>query len=238
MPREKILPEHYQEEITYTPEHWQLLRELRVKTKRVLAALQRFNASSHGSIARGDITSKSDIDIIIPFRVDEFQLVEPLRAIDYPDFQDRFLVQATPLSAIKATLVLEEKLSITWPLIAFYPRESDFYAFGGLLSLEDAIQDKRVPGINKQLVFIDPTPKGHSSWRVSKENASSAAHQLNIKIETIFERLRVLKRRDQVGRTGIFLKVLLSPNESFGEVLRRIESKNPASRRRIKRKKI
>ncbi|MHA1359476.1 MAG: hypothetical protein ACTSQI_14800 [Candidatus Helarchaeota archaeon] len=61
---------------------------------------------------------------------------------------------------------------------------------------------------------------------------------LNIGIDMILERIRVLERRDQVGRTGIFKKRLLTPAESFGEVLREISASDPASRRRIKRKKI
>ncbi|MHA1405153.1 MAG: nucleotidyltransferase domain-containing protein [Candidatus Helarchaeota archaeon] len=238
MPREKVAPNHFQDEIIYSPEHWKLFREFRLKTKEILTALKNFNAASHGSIARGDVTSKSDIDIIIPYKIDEFQLIKPLGSINYSRFRERYIIQATPLSAIKATIVLGENVSLTFPLIAFYPREFDFYAFGGFLTLEDALLEKRIPGITKQLLFITPTDRGHASWRVTQENAALAAKKLCVNVNTILERLRVLERRDRIGRTGIFLKVAISPNESFGEVLRSIERKNPASRRRIKRKKI
>ncbi|MHC1591370.1 MAG: nucleotidyltransferase domain-containing protein [Candidatus Helarchaeales archaeon] len=238
MPREKVLPNYFEEEVVYSKEHWSLFRKLREKTKKILSALKNFNAATHGSIARGDITPQSDIDIIILDKVDEFELVRPLDLIGYHEFQERYLIQATPLSAIKGTIVLEKNISITFPLIAFYPRERDFYAFGGILSIQDAFKDARVPGINKQLLFIEPTAGGHLAWRVTEENAAIASKRLGINIHTILERLRVLERRDRVGRTGIFLKRALSPDESFGEVLRNIERKNPASRRRIRRKKI
>ncbi|MHA1252480.1 MAG: nucleotidyltransferase domain-containing protein, partial [Candidatus Helarchaeota archaeon] len=68
--------------------------------------------------------------------------------------------------------------------------------------------------------------------------ASVIAKKLKISIETVLERIRVLEHRDKVGRTGVFLKRMLRPDESFGEVLNQIKDSNPATRRRIRRKHI
>ncbi|HUY01197.1 MAG TPA: hypothetical protein VMV49_16675, partial [Candidatus Deferrimicrobium sp.] len=132
------------------------------------------------------------------------------------------------------------ELSVTFPLVPFYPRENEFYSFGGVLGYQDLANDikKRVPGVNKQLFFVEPTEHGHREYRVTPENASIVAKNLNISVDTIYERIRVLERRDKVGRTGIFKRRLLKPSEAFGEVLQEISASDPASRRRIKRKKI
>jgi predicted nucleotidyltransferase len=237
--REKVAPEYLEQECQYSPEHWDLFQNLRSTAYAALKALQTFSPLIHGSIARGDISKTSDIDIIIPYQISEFQITGNLS--DYEPVE-RWIVQATPLAAIKGVIIFSvaPELSVTFPLVPFYPRENEFYTFGGVLGYQDLTHDimKRVPGINKQLFFIDPTEKGHREYRVTSENASIIAKNLNISIDTIYERIRVLERRDKVGRTGIFKKRLLSPSEAFGEVLREISASDPASRRRIKRKKI
>ncbi len=239
MVREQVAQEYLEEEYEYALEHWDMLDELREIAFPVLEALKPFNPLLHGSVARGDISKTSDIDIIIPSKIPEFQITVAVSSLNYTPIE-RWLVQATPLAAIKGVLVYSPTLSITFPLIPFYPREYEFYAFGGALSFEELSQNRkiRVPGINKKLLFVEPTEKGHKEYRVTSENASIIAKVLNINIETILERIRVLERRSRVGRTGIFKKRLLSPSESFGEVLKEIAASDPASRRRIKRKKI
>ncbi len=225
--------------IEYDADHWRMFRELREVAYPLLETLKTFSPLVHGSIARGDISKTSDIDVILPRQVKEFQISAAMDAIDYAP-SERWLVQATPLSAIKGVLIYTPTVSLTFPLIPFYPREYEFYHFGGAVGFENLTRERelRVPGINKQLLFVDPTDSGHNEYRVTFENASLIAKMLNISIDTILERIRVLERRDQVGRTGIFKKRLLTPSESFGEVLREIAASDPASRRRIKRKKI
>ncbi|MFX1298895.1 MAG: nucleotidyltransferase domain-containing protein [Promethearchaeota archaeon] len=239
MVREKVAKEYLEKEQEYGSDHWNWFYKLRKIGIIVLKALKIFSPLLHGSIARGDITRTSDIDIIIPSQVKEFQISIAMSSLDYEPIE-RWIVQATPLSAIKGVLIYTPTLSITFPLIPFYPREYEFYYFGGALSFDEISQnmDKRVQGINKQLLFIEPTEKGHKEYRITAENANIIAKILNISIDTILERIRVLKRRDKVGRTGIFKKRLLKPSESFGEVLKEIADSDPASRRRIKRKKI
>jgi len=237
MPREKIAPNHISREVLYTEQIWSIFNQKRKLAQKIMEILKKFTPLIHGSIARGDVKPTSDIDIIIPHTIDEFQLIPPLESINYK-IKERWIVQATPLSAIKANLVISSEISITIPLIPFYPRELQFYDFGGKIGLEDVINGVRVPGINKQLLLITPTEKGHIETRVAEYNASQTAKLLGISIFTILERIRVLERRDKVGRTGIFLKKWIPPSKSFGQVLSEISSKFPASSRRIRRKKI
>jgi len=238
MTREKVAPSHLINSITYTESNWKILKKKRLNALKIIEALGKFNVFVHGSIARGDVHKNSDIDFIIPNMIKEFELIKPLDSIGISSFEDRKLVQATPLSAIKATITLSDEVSITFPLIPFYPREFQFYKFGGQVNLEELKEDKRVPGINKQLVFIQPNDIGHDEFAINQNNANIYAKKLDISIDTIFERIRVLNRRDKVGRTGIYYHRILNPDESFGKVLKELQDKNPASKRRIKRKKI
>lgn len=237
MPREKVAAHYIIREITYDTQIWDIFHQKRKIALELMKVLQKFNPFVHGSIARGDIKPTSDIDIIIPHIIDEFKLIQPLESINY-EIKERWLVQATPLSAIKANLVLAPEITITTPLIPFYPREIQFYDFGGKVGLDKVEQEIRVPGINKQLLLINPTEFGHVESRINEQNAAKVSKILGISISTILERIRVLERRDKVGRTGMYLKRLVPPSKSFGQVLNEISSRFPASRRRIRRKKI
>ena len=238
MTREKVAPSHLIQSVTYTESIWKILKEKRLNALKIFETLKKFNVFIHGSLARGDVHKNSDIDFIIPNMIKEFELIQPLDSIGISSFQERKLVQATPLSAIKATLIVTDEISITFPLIPFYPREYQFYKFGGQIDLEAFKEDKRVPGINKKLIFISPNEHGHNEFAINQDNASIYAKQLNISIDTIYERIRVLNRRDKVGRTGIYYHKILAPDDSFGKVLKELQDNNAASKRRIKRKKI
>lgn len=241
MVREKIAHDYLENEVQYDSEHWDHFQYLRITTLPILEALQAYSPLLHGSIARGDTSKNSDIDVIVPYQVTEFQIGVSLSVLRYEPLE-RWIVQATPLAAVKGLLIFSATppFSVTFPLIPFYPREQEFYFFGGTVGLADLQQDLggRVPGVNKKLLFIEPTELGHNEYRITPENAPNIAKQLNIGIDTVLERIRVLERRDRVGRTGIFKKRLLTPDESFGEVLKEISETNPASRRRITRKKV
>ncbi|MHA1751732.1 MAG: nucleotidyltransferase domain-containing protein [Candidatus Helarchaeota archaeon] len=232
--REKVKNKYHVDVKIYSKEHWSLFRKLREKSFNYMQLLSRFDPIIYGSIARGDVHPKSDIDIMFLKPINEFHITNILG-----DPFQKWIVQATPLSAIKGVLVYYD-INISFPLIPLYPREEEFYYFGGSLSFDKINSDKfiRTPGINKQLLYIYPTENGHKELRITTDNASIIAKNLKIKIDTILERIRVLERRDKIGRTGIFLKRLLRPDDSFGTILNQIKSTNPATRRRIKRQKI
>jgi len=48
------------------------------------------------------------------------------------------------------------------------------------------------------------------------------------------DRVHALLKRDAVGRTGVFVKKELKPDETFEMALKRLADKNPAVRRRLK----
>ena len=232
--REKLASFAHKEEVLYNDEHWYRFKKLRDITYDVLNQLKSLYPIFHGSIARGDIHEKSDIDVAFHKPLSEFKIISNLDR----DPMERWIMQATPLSAIKGVLIFDQ-YNISYPLIPLYPQEEEFYKFGGSLSFKDIKDEKykRTPGVNKKLLFIEPTENGHIETRISPRNAGSFAKILNIKIDTVLERIRVLERRNKVGRTGVFLKRILMPEESFGEILTQIERSNPATRRRIQRKK-
>ena len=54
---------------------------------------------------------------------------------------------------------------------------------------------------------------------------------LDVSIEIVRERVRVLRRRDQVGRTGVFTLISVGPDEQFEAVLKRLTASKPEMRR-------
>ena len=83
-------------------------------------------------------------------------------------------------------------------------------------------------------MLIEPTEKGHmESSVVGKEEA--AAKILGISAETVLDRVHTLMKRDTVGRTGVFVKRELMPDETFELALKRLSDMNPAVRRRMKK---
>ena len=96
-----------------------------------------------------------------------------------------------------------------------------------------SMKKERVPGVDKRLMLIEPTAHGHeeSSILGHEENV---ARKLRISSDTVFNRTRVLLRRDQVGRTGLFLERELSNEETFESVLRELSDEKPEIRRRLR----
>ena len=86
-------------------------------------------------------------------------------------------------------------------------------------------------GVNKKLLLITPTESGHRESSIIGREGETAK-LLKLSIYTVQERIQVLSRRDKVGRTGIYLQRVLAPEESFGEVLKKIIDKDANVRRR------
>ena len=57
---------------------------------------------------------------------------------------------------------------------------------------------------------------------------------LGISVETVLDRVHALMKRDEVGRTGIFVKRELASDETFELALKRLAEENPAVRRKLK----
>jgi predicted nucleotidyltransferase len=221
-------------EVIYDKNRWRLLRDLRLKTEEMMQTLEVCNIHSivHGSIARGDVSETSDIDVFLPEPPSSF-IVETV--LEWSGFrvQNRTVVQATPLYAPKGYIGLDQQRQLSFPLAKLRPVEIDFYRFGGEASLSVLREDMRVAGVNKRLMLIEPTAEGHvESAVVGREEA--VANLLGVSFNTVLDRVRALLRRDEVGRTGVFIEKELAPDQTFEQALKQLADQNPAVRRRIK----
>jgi len=223
-----------QKEVTYTGLRRQQLKELREKAVWVMEALEAFHLRSltHGSIARGDVKSGSDVDVFIPEVQSSFIVESALEKAKIP-VSSRFIVQATPSYAMKAHIEIDQTKTVSFPLMEMRRVEREFYRFGGEVNLAQLKANVRVAGVDKRLMLIEPTGKGHvESSVVGKEEF--AAKVLGISAETVFDRVHALLRRDVVGRTGVFVKKELLQDETFELALKKLSDQNPAVRRRMK----
>jgi predicted nucleotidyltransferase len=221
-------------EVIYNKKHWELLKELRSKAIQIIMALENSNILSivHGSIARGDVSEKSDIDVFLPDPPSSFAIETALERVDIC-VNRRIVVQATPFYAVKGYIEVDKQQCVSFPLVKLRHVERDFYKFSGEASLLTLRKEMRVSGVDKRLMLIDPTPKGHvESSIVGREETVS--HVLGISLNTVLDRVHALLRRDKVGRTGVFIERELSPNETFEMVLKKLADQNPAVRRRLK----
>ena len=222
--------------ITYPASQWARLESLRDRAVRVINALAGWSqtALTHGSVARGDVDDKSDVDVLIPSNVNT-QIVEAaLETAGFTIFS-REIAQATPSHSPKAHIQLdaEQTTSVTVPLTPFRSLELEFYAFGGKTTLPELKEKIRNPGCTKRLVLIEPTPEGHfESPVVGRE--SEVARLLGVSVAIVMERVRVLTRRDTIGRTGMYLRIPVRDGESFEEVLQTRVDSDPALRRTLR----
>ena len=219
--------------MVYDAERWNLLGEFRQKSKRIMEALEVFHLESivHGSIARGDVNKKSDVDVFIPYQPSSFLVETALEKAGIP-VNRRLIVQATPTYAMKAYIEIDENMSVSFPLMKMRKVEREFYRFGGEVTLENLRKDVRVCGVNKRLMLIEPTKKGHKESTIIKRE-EQVAKLLGISAETVLDRVHALLRRDEIGRTGVFMERELSSNENFEMALKRLADQNPAVRRRL-----
>ncbi|HID42542.1 MAG TPA: nucleotidyltransferase [Archaeoglobaceae archaeon] len=216
--------------VTYNSNHWKLLEKKRRRAVEVAEKIADFSPVLYGSVARGDVTELSDIDLFIPESIPSYRIEV---ALDSFEILKRRIIQATPNYAIKGEFVLEDETTVSFPLVRIKQREMDFYKFGGAVSFDELLRSKRVPGVDKRLVMILPKNEGHDEIPLNEMQINEISKILNIGIEIIEERIRVLERRREIGRTGVFLCEEISPDESFESRLKLIAKKNPNVKRRL-----
>ncbi len=210
-------------EVIYEESRWKLLLKLRKRAREIAKEIP-FSTYLHGSVARGDVTKNSDVDIVILDVVPTYIIESTI------NYRSRRIVQATPNSVIKAVYEVDERTNIIFPLSKMKWHELEFYDFGGKI---DVFSDERVRGVNKALLLIEPTSRGHIEWSiVGRED--EVARILGIHTEVVRERVRVLTRRDKIGRTGVYLNIIVPEDRSVEEVLKIIADRDPVVRRRLR----
>jgi hypothetical protein len=223
-------------EVVYTEERWQLFRRLRQRARELMAVLakQRIDTIVHGSIARGDVDPNSDVDVFVPLTVPSYKIELALRDAGFQPI-DREIVIATPWQLPKAHIHIDENRLVTFPLIEPKQLELEFYYFGGAVDLEQVEGKIRVPGVDKRLMLIKPTSRGHHESPIIGREAE-VAKLIGVSLDIVRERVQILTRRAEVGRTGIFLQRKLAPDENFETVFKQIVKTTPAIKLRLKEK--
>jgi predicted nucleotidyltransferase len=221
-------------EVYYSEERWSILKEKRRKAIEVIRALSqlRLPIIVHGSIARGDVRRDSDVDIVILETPRPLGIVDILLESKGFEIARRVIVQATPGYTPKVYYYLDwnEEVVVSYPLARLKPREREFYKWGGELGLEGLEAGLRVPGVNKELKVIEPREWGHVEYSViGREGA--VARLLGVSLEIVEERVRVLGRRREVGRTGVFIEYEVPPGEPVEAALERIARERRPFRR-------
>jgi len=221
-------------EVVYSSAHWASLEELRKKATQIMTALEgfRLNSLAHGSIARGDVNKNSDVDVFIAQPQSSFLVETALERSGVP-VNSRLLIQATPNYAMKAYIEVDVGVSVSFPLMCMRRVEREFYKFGGEVNLNQLKTGARVAGVDKRLMLIEPTTKGHTESNIV-ECEEITAKRVGVSVETVLDRVHALLKRDEIGRTGVFIKRELAPNETFELALKKLADENPAVRRRMK----
>jgi predicted nucleotidyltransferase len=221
-------------EVIYSNARWALLEEFRENAMWIMTALEKFRLRTlvHGSIARGDVNKNSDVDVFITDLPSSFLVETALERAGIP-VSARLLVQATPNYAMKAYIEVDAKVSVSFPLMRMRRVEREFYKFGGEVNLHQLKKCVRVMGVDKRLMLVEPTKKGHmESSIIGREEF--VAKRLGVSVETVLDRVHALLKRDEVGRTGVFVKKELASDETFEMALKKIADLNPAVRRRMR----
>jgi predicted nucleotidyltransferase len=213
--------------VRYLPARFELLKEKRARAVPFLRVLPQ-GTRVFGSVARGDVREASDIDLEVPHGTPSFALEVALSHVEAPRL-GRKLVQATPSSVVKALWDYGE-VTVSAALTPPTPLEEGFARFGGALDLAGVEASTRVPGVDKRLLLIEPTPEGHIESSVA-DRVGEAARKLGVPRDVVEGRIRVLRRRAASGRTGVYMTRTLDDSESPEEALASLSAADPAVRR-------
>ena len=224
-----------QDEVIYEQRRWRLLRQKRDVALKLMNALHGLSSEIVvlGSVARGDVDENSDVDVAVLAQSPSYRIELSLEREGFT-IHGRLIVQATPMSSPRAYVFLDpvERTVVSFPLTRMTKNEEEFHKFGGFLTPARLAEGDRVPGVDKRLMLIEPTAKGHrESSMLGRE--PEVAKLLSISVETVNERVRVLTRRDEVGRTGPVVRHKLSKDESFETALADISRQNPMLRKTV-----
>jgi len=228
--KEKVTYHQDPKRVVYDRDRWDTLRQLRNEADEIRKKLP-VTSFVYGSVARGDVHPGSDIDIILFESMPSYML-----ELD-PDlnYLSREIVQATPNALVKAHIHVSHRITITFPLVPMADIERDFYRYSGCIETTKMSGFQRVAGVSKKLVLVEPTEEGHME-RSLLDDPHGCTKILGVSHDIIDERVRVLTRRDKVGRTGVFLRADVPEEESFEQRLKAIADSNNVVRRMLKQR--
>jgi len=192
----------------YRDSDWRLLKIKRARAIELARPLfsKGIKVYIYGSLARGDVKHDSDVDLIVLKPVNPVIIVTAYNSWGIR-INRTFIVQATPSHTPKVYLWFDDdgKEVVSFPLAELGSRESEFFRFGGLLEAVDGLGLERVPGVDKRLMFIQPTDYGHMGICILGREGWVAG-ELGVSESLVRERVSVLTRRSRHGRTGVFLE--------------------------------
>ena len=221
-------------EVVYSSERWNAFEGLRAQAKELMEALAKRGLESivHGSVARGDVDERSDVDVFVLGRVPSYAVELALLEAGFQP-RKRELVMATPWQLPKAHIYVGENSSATFPLVKPKRLELEFYYFGGAADLKQVKRRERVAGVDKRLMLIEPTARGHmESPIVGREG--EVAKRIGVSLDIVLERAQVLTRRAKIGRTGVFLQRELGSGENFEAVFKDLVKRRPPVKLRLR----
>ena len=200
----------------------------------------------YGSVARGDVGPASDVDIVLLGDVPSFKVEMALEAGFH--VLERRITIASPNSVPKATIALEDDTNVSWPLLPPSEREEEFYRFGGAIDAGATGPRERVPGVTKSLILVEPVEVGHvetsvlgvvvdDAAQIARGLEVDVARRMGLPVEVVMERVRVLTRRDAIGRTGVFRSVGVEDGMTFEQTLEAMADTTPAVRRQFRYRK-
>jgi predicted nucleotidyltransferase len=221
-------------EIKYKEKRWRQLKELRVKALEMMSPLNQVHIYCvvYGSVARGDVSQDSDIDVFIPVFYSPVMIETVLIRVGLEPVRKQ-IIQATPSNPAKAYIFIDDNRGYSFPLVPLRNNEIEFYRFAGSLNFEQLQNNERVNGVDKRLKFIEPTTEGHLETSIDGIEGI-IAKKLGVGLKVVSERKRTLKRRKRVGRTGVYLKHELAVDDSFSKIFSELSKSRPALRRRLR----
>ena len=155
----------------------------------------------------------------------------------------RKIVQGTPNQTPKMEyqLGVNTNIHLSVPFVQLSNRENDFISFAGKLSLTKFQNGEYANCVNKKLLLVEPMDnKGYNYHYTSIRDLpyNDIAKKINVGVDIILERIRVLSRRDDIGRTGLYIDYELNPSEEPEKVLKELASQRQELRRLLQKEKF
>jgi len=216
-------------EVVYSEERWRLLQRLRSRARPLLAALP--EALLVGSVARGDVHEGSDVDVALLEPAPPSLVEERLAAGRLPSCGEGARASHAHLHA-QALHPRRGSEKVSVPLARLSRLEEEFYRFAGSISLRQLERGERVPGVNKRLLAVIPTARGHVEFSVVGRE-EEVARMLGVSADVVRDRVSALTRRDERGRTGLYLRLEIPAWESPEEAIARLAKRVPALREKL-----